>query len=68
MMTYTTKDLCRFFQTTSRTIRRWRRAGHLPPPIVPGRWRATDIEKILADKSGHLEDSEQKTISESQVL
>lgn len=47
----TVKDLARVFQISARTIRRWQRAGHLPPPLRIGgslRWPAADLHAWLA--------------------
>ena len=49
----TAKDLARTFQISTRTVRRWQRAGDLPPPLRIGgslRWRAADLEAWLARK------------------
>lgn len=54
----TTKDLARLLQVSTRTLRRWQRGGHVPPPLRIGgslRWRAADIETWLS--SNCLNDS-----------
>ncbi|MDP1795970.1 MAG: helix-turn-helix domain-containing protein [Planctomycetaceae bacterium] len=46
----TTKDVAHYCQVSVRTIRRWRRGGHLPAPLQIGgslRWRAADLQEWL---------------------
>ncbi len=46
----TAKEVAGYFQVSVRTIRRWRRSGHLPAPLQIGgliRWRASDFHDCL---------------------
>ncbi|MFW0181300.1 helix-turn-helix transcriptional regulator [Rothia sp. P5766] len=47
---YSVSDLCRILGVSDETLRRWRRQGKVPPPVMIGRspkWPPSDLEFMV---------------------
>lgn len=52
---YSTADLARIFQVSEATIRIWRHAGKLPPPVPVGRhfrWEPDQLKPLIRSIEG----------------